>query len=402
MYACVKSKYSLQSTTSILPQLPYLKIIMIISSQFDGGNIECLDASDPQNIQLHIRKDNESDFYQWFYFRAANVKDIPGRYVISNAGSAAYTGGWKDYRAVASYDREYWFRVDTSFDGKDLVIEHSSAQDQIYFAYFAPYSMERHADLIAFAQSSGQCQVETLGHTLDGQAIDCLQFGEPSPTKKTLWMVARQHPGESMAEWWMEGLINRLVDDSDPVVKAVLQKAVVYLVPNMNPDGSRRGNLRTNAVGVNLNREWHASSLEKSPEVFHVFEKMKTTGLDFGLDVHGDEALPYNFLAGTEGIPGWNETRQQKLDYYKQTLAKINPDFQTKNGYPPNRAGNANMSYCSNALAERFASPVMTLEMPFKDAADTPDALQGWSPERCMKLASSCLDALHLCWDEMV
>jgi len=375
---------------------------MIISSQFDAGNIECIDQSDASNIKLRIRADHLSEFYQWFYFRAANVGDIACRYVIENAAGAAYVGGWKDYRAVASYDREFWFRVDTSFDGKQLVIEHTSEQDQVYFAYFAPYSMERHADLIAFAQGSEKCQVETLGHTLDGQAIDCLRFGDSDKADKTLWMVARQHPGETMAEWWMEGLINRLVDDSDPVVRSVLQKSVIYLVPNMNPDGSRRGHLRTNAAGINLNREWHQSSLEKSPEVYHVLEKMKSTGLDFGLDVHGDEALPYNFLAGTEGIPGWSKSRQKKLDLYKQTLASINPDFQTEHGYPANSAGNANMSYYSNALAEHFNAPVMTLEMPFKDALDTPDNEQGWSPERCMKLASSCLDALYMCWDEML
>ncbi len=122
---------------------------MIISSQFDGGNIECLDQSDPQNIRLKIRADNQSKFYQWFYFRASNAKHIACRYVIDNAAGAAYVGGWKDYRAVASYDREFWFRVDTSFDAERLVIEHSSEQDQIYFAYFAPSSEERHADWIA-------------------------------------------------------------------------------------------------------------------------------------------------------------------------------------------------------------------------------------------------------------
>ena len=375
---------------------------MIISSRFDAGNIECIDASDAGNIQLRIQADNQSDFYQWFYFRAANVKNIACQYLIENADEAAYVAGWKGYRAVASYDREYWFRVDTSFDGKRLVIEHTSEQDQVYFAYFAPYSMERHADLIAFGQESDRCQVEILGHTLDGQAIDCLRFGEPERTKKILWIVARQHPGETMAEWWMEGLINRLVDDSDPVVGSILQKSFIYLVPNMNPDGSRRGHLRTNAAGINLNREWHAPSLEKSPEVYYVLEKMKSTGLDFGLDVHGDEALPYNFLAGTEGIPGWSESRQGKLDLFKNTLAGLNPDFQTAHGYPVNKAGSANMSYCSNALAEHFNAPVMTLEMPFKDADDTPDSAQGWSPERCRKLASSCLDAVHLCWDEVV
>jgi len=374
---------------------------MIISSQFDGGNIECIDSSDPGRVLLNIRKDNQSDFYQWFYFRAANVKGLDCSYLIGNAAGAAYRKGWQDYRAVASYDREFWFRVDTRFDGENLIIEHNRTEDQVYFAYFAPYSMERHADLLAFAQTSERCQAETLGLTLDGQSIDCLRFGNADAPKK-VWLVARQHPGETMAEWWMEGMINRLVDDSDPVVNAILGNAVIYLVPNMNPDGSRRGHLRTNAVGSNLNREWDRATLEQSPEVFHVLEKITQTGLDIGLDVHGDEALPYNFIAGTEGTPGWNRERQAQLDLFKMTLANLNPDFQVEQGYPPNAAGTANMSYCSNSLAERFGALVMTLEMPFKDAAGTPDAIQGWSPERCARLAHSCLDALHLCWDQVV
>jgi len=375
---------------------------MIISSQFDGGNIECIDCSDPSRVLLNIRADRQSEFYQWFYFRAANVRDLDCRYLIINAAGAAYQKGWQDYQAVASYDREFWFRVDTSFDGENLVLEHNSTEDQVFFAYFAPYSMERHADLIAFAQTSERCQVETLGTTLDGQPMDCLRFGEADAARKKIWMVARQHPGETMAEWWMEAMVNRLVDHSDPVVNALLDKAVIYLVPNMNPDGSRRGHLRTNAAGSNLNREWHEPSLEKSPEVLCVLDKITRTGLDFGLDVHGDEALPYNFIAGTEGIPGWNHERQQQLDLFKMTLANLNPDFQVERGYPANSAGNANMSYCSNSLAERFGALVMTLEMPFKDTTATPDSVQGWSPERCGRLAHSCLDALHLCWDQVI
>lgn len=374
---------------------------MIISSDFDGGNIDCIDCSNPEQVRLAIRADNQSEFYQWFHFRVANVRDIDCRYLITNAGGAAYQAGWQDYRAVASYDREFWFRVDTSFDGENLVIEHNSSEDQVYFAYFAPYPMERHADLVAFAQTSERCRAETLGLTLDGQALDCLRFGEVDAAR-TIWMVARQHPGETMAEWWMEAMINRLVDSSDPVVNAILDKAVIYLVPNMNPDGSRRGHLRTNAVGSNLNREWDKPSLENSPEVFFVLEKIKQTGLDFGLDVHGDEALPYNFIAGTGGIPGWNQERQKQLELYKMTLASLNPDFQVEHGYPPNSPGSANMSYCSNSLAERFGALVMTLEMPFKDTTATPDRIQGWSPERCARLAHSCLDSLHLCWDQVM
>jgi len=35
----------------------------------------------------------------------------------------------------------------------------------------------------------------------------------------------------------------------------------------MNPDGSWRGHLRTNASGANLNREWGDPTPDKSPEV---------------------------------------------------------------------------------------------------------------------------------------
>ncbi len=70
----------------------------------------------------------------------------------------------------------------------------------------------------------------------------------------------------------------------------------------MNPDGSFLGHLRTNACGVNLNREWAELSVERSPEVFNVMERMKQTGITLALNVHGDEALPYNFIAGTEVI----------------------------------------------------------------------------------------------------
>ena len=51
-------------------------------------------------------------------------------------------------------------------------------QDAIYYAYFAPYSYERHQDLIAKSISSKHVRLEVLGETLDGHDIDLLQIGE--------------------------------------------------------------------------------------------------------------------------------------------------------------------------------------------------------------------------------
>lgn len=374
---------------------------MQISHNFDSANIECINVNADGNITLSIRKDNASDFFQWFHYRLTGAKDVDCRMEITNAHQASYVEGWEDYQAVASYDRQVWFRVDTQYDGKSLIINHTPECDSVYYAYFTPYSMERHRDLIANAQLSELCEYVHLGYTCDGQDMDLLKIGQAGEGKKVCWMIARQHPGETMAQWWMEGMLDSLLDPEDPIAKALLDKAVFYVVPNMNPDGSLRGNLRTNAMGANLNREWLEPSMERSPEVYLVREKMRQTGMDFCLDVHGDEALAYNFIAGSEGIPSWNEERQGLLDHYQQALVTASPDFQTQIGYEKDLPGQALMTVGTNYLAQEFNALVMTLEMPFKDTEKTPDQYVGWSAQRSQKLGVACLNALHCTIDKL-
>ncbi|MEA3018299.1 MAG: hypothetical protein QOI38_3021 [Sphingomonadales bacterium] len=362
-----------------------------VTSAFDGGNIKLV-GIEGDRIDLEIVKDNQSDFYQWFSFRVTGGAGRALEIRILNCAGAAYPLGWENYRACMSCDREEWERADTSYADGILTIRATPAANSIWFAYFAPYTMERHHDLVAEIAGHPEADYRSLGRTLDGQEIDYFRIGR-GPL--SVWLYARQHPGESMAEYWMEGALERLLDDSDPVSRRLREKATFHVVPNMNPDGSKRGHLRTNAIGVNLNREWHAPTAERSPEVFHVLAEMEKTGVDFAMDVHGDEAIPGNFLAGFEGIPGWKKEKQALFDAFSEALVRATPDFQTEKGYEIPGPGQANLSMSTAQLAERFGAVSMTLEMPFKDNDDLPDPVYGWSPERCRHLARSCLDALH-------
>jgi len=368
-----------------------------VSSAFDGGNIHLV-AIDGDRVDLEIAKDRQSDFYQWFYFRLTGGGGRPVTLRILNCAGAAYPMGWEDYRACVSEDREEWRRVDTSYADGVLTIELTPASDSVWIAYFAPYTMERHHDLVAEIAGLPDVEYRSLGQTLDGRELDYFRLaGGPLQ----VWLYARQHPGETMAEWWMEGAIARLLDDSDPVSRRLRERASFHIVPNMNPDGSFRGHLRTNAVGTNLNREWHAPSLEKSPEVFHVRSEMDRAGVDFAMDVHGDEAIAANFLAGFEGIPSWKPEQQAVFDAFSEALLAATPDFQTDRGYEIPAPGQANLSMSTAQLAERYGAVSMTLEMPFKDNADLPDPVFGWSPDRCRHLAGACLDSLHAVIDKV-
>ena len=307
-----------------------------ISSAFDAGNIRVL-SIDGDHAELEIVKDHGSDFFQWFHFRLAGAGGREVTLRIVNAGQSAYPGGWPDYRACMSLDREDWTRVaGTSFTDGALTIRFTPETDLVWLAYFAPYSMERHHDLVSTLAALPGVAYRSLGNSLDGQDIDCLTIGEGATT---VWLYARQHPGETMAEWWMEGALEKLTDPDDPVARVLRRECTFHVVPNMNPDGSRRGHLRTNAIGVNLNREWHAPSAERSPEVLCVRDAMDAAPPAFAMDVHGDEAIPANFLAGFEGIHSLTEPQSALFRTFSATLERLSPDFQTRQGYEtPRRA----------------------------------------------------------------
>lgn len=365
-----------------------------IDAAFDSGNIEVL-SIEGKSARLAVKKDHMSEFAQWFHFRVSGAAGEEITLKITGLNDSAYPGGWPGYDACVSEDREYWARTSSSFEKDDeggtLTISYTPASGVSYFAYFAPYSMERHHDLVAEAASCEGVELTRLATTLDGQPLDMLQMGEGD---KQVWLYARQHPGETQAEWWMEGALECLTDPSDPVSRGLLKRCRIHIVPNCNPDGSRRGHLRTNAVGTNLNREWESPTPEKSPEVLAIRNKMDETGVDFAMDVHGDEAIPAVFLAGFEGIPSWTDELGEQYYRYERILDRRTPDFQTKLGYPKAWGGKANLTISTNQVAERFGACAMTLEMPYKDLADFPEPEQGWSPERCKMLGRECLAAL--------
>ncbi|WKC39960.1 M14 family metallopeptidase [Shewanella algae] len=374
---------------------------MRISANFDGGNIQVISLDNKDDIRLAIRPDQGGEFYQWFNFRFEGQVGNSYTLNIINAGSASYPKGWENYQAVASYDRQHWFRLPTKYDDGKLSINVELDADAIQIAYFAPYSYERHLDLLSAVQVHPEVSLEHLGLTLDGRDLTLVKVGDGDNSKRNIWITARQHPGETMAEWLVEGLLYRLLDSDDPVSKQLLDKANFYVVPNMNPDGSVRGHLRTNAAGVNLNREWQTPSLEKSPEVYHVVQKMKETGVDLFYDVHGDEGLPYVFLAGCEGIPCWDERLTQLQQEFASALLLVSPDFQSEHGYEKDEPGKANLTIGSNWVGETFNCLSNTLEMPFKDNDNLADPLVGWSPERCLYLGEASLTAMLTVVDKL-
>ena len=365
--------------------------MIIINSDFESGAIEVVEATSASDIIVNIKKDNQACTRQWFYFSVSTEQAEHQHIIIRNASEVSFAKAWQDYQVFASYDNQNWFRVNTSFDGSALHINHLAECTTVYYAYFVPYSLARQKQLIDTVKRSPLVDSLPLPNSPLGRNMEILRFGKPSQSTKKIWIIARQHPGETMAQWLIEGCMNALVENN--TLTENHPEYVFYLVANMNPDGSLIGNHRTNALGKNLNRCWDEPCSNQCPEVFYVQQAMHDIGVDFFIDLHGDEEIPYNFIM--------SKGDDKKGELVKQQLAKYSTNFQTAFDYNSVNTGcgtsccSANKNKAKTAtgfVAEHFNVPSLLLEASFKSLQNT-KAEGSWDNLQCVKLGEQLIDA---------
>ena len=371
-----------------------------VTAQIPNGSIDIVAASNPADIRLRLRRDPGPDQLAigYYHFQVTGAKGSECNYRIVDVGTDAqarlagrddYEDGWTNTGPHVSYDRRYWFRISGHMEGRDYVFTHRPDHDVCYYARWAPYPVTRELELIGRCAQSPRVRVTTLCKSVAGMDVNLMTIGEPAADKRVCWVIARQHPSEMMGGYFVEGLLERMIDESDPVARQFLQRAVLYVVPNMNPDGASMGLTRANGAGANLNREWVEPSVERSPEVYYVRAEMERTGVDFCLDVHGDEELRCVFLGGPLEIPSRSERLASLFRRFEHFWAAASPDYELGHPYPGGPPPEADLRMAWNWIAERFNCLSVLLEQPFKDTSWWQDPVQGWSPERALRLGES-------------
>jgi cytosolic carboxypeptidase protein 5 len=97
----------------------------------------------------------------------------------------------------------------------------------------------------------------------DGQRAH--RFGN----RPIVFFSARVHPGETPAQWVLEGVVRFLLRDSncDPRAAALRNNFVFKIIPILNPDGVARGHYRADTLGVNLNRTYQFPTRQREPTI---------------------------------------------------------------------------------------------------------------------------------------
>lgn len=374
---------------------------MKISSEFDSGNIDVVSVASPTNIQLKLKKDNNACTRQWFHFCLDTSANEVHKITIVNAGESSFSNALTGYNVLASYNKENWFRVESYYDEQTLIIHHTPTSSRIFYAYYVPYYYERHQALMSKIMCLDFFHKKNLGTSLDNHPIELVVIGEQAAHKKKVWIIGRQHPGETMAQWFIEGILTHFINKA-PSSLQLLSSAVFYLVPNMNPDGSVRGNHRTNAAGINLNRQWHHPSKLKCPEVYYVRRAMHEIGVDLFLDIHGEEEIPYAFMMGGSS----SLKLKQQADEFKGRFAQSNTNFQTLYDYDNYQSGCGvgccgstcnqphELAKATDYVEHNFGCLSLLLELPFKTPLSVEAKTANNPQEQCIALGQSILDPI--------
>ncbi|MEQ1570332.1 MAG: M14 family zinc carboxypeptidase [Myxococcota bacterium] len=119
--------------------------------------------------------------------------------------------------------------------------------------------------LAEIALGSTRAGTARYGTSVEGRPIDALWVGvRPELGAPSIRVLAAHHGDEPASAELALALAESLVAEGDPRIGPVLDRATVWIVPFVNPDGVAHG-VRINANGVDLNRnydyQWSAREL---------------------------------------------------------------------------------------------------------------------------------------------
>lgn len=294
-----------------------------ITTNFESGNInhiKNIQRKKDVNIILEIENEpypsNTKNKYQnWFYFKSNNVQRKSITYTIQNI--RIFDNDWRGFNVCYSYDNKIWKRIKTSFSkvNKTLTWQHKSSKKNVFFAYYPPYTTEMKNKLINKYKNR-----KNVKHILLNKNIDTLILGN-GPLH--IYIVARQHPGETIGSWMAEGFLNAYFSSKQ---RKIIEKTfTIVVIPMANPSGVKSGHWYTNKKGQNLNRSWRHN---KTPETTAI-KKLINFGPEgiLYLDLHGDEGASKHFI--TTCIEKKNTVRES----FNKIMGKFCPNFQLKDYY---------------------------------------------------------------------
>jgi len=167
---------------------------------------------------------------------------------------------------VVSKDGLHWKPVPTDrLPGNRVHLTVVMPGPKLFVARVEPYRLSDLDRFLANLRTNPAVEISLIGQTAQGRDLEMVQVGDPH-AKHRVFIRARAHPWETVGNWVVEGLVERLLKD-DEKARHWRHVYCTYILPMANKDGVAAGMTRFNARGKDLNRDWdQPADPELAPE----------------------------------------------------------------------------------------------------------------------------------------
>lgn len=354
------------------------------STDFEAGAAADIHYRKDGSIGFSIPKDPGGSQYLWFYFKVFNCGKDPLEFVLENAVGAHQTGRrWNISRPVFSSDGRTWVHAEeTSYFNAFGLASKLGIQpvfrfrspiiaDTLWVAYSYPYTSR---DLKAFLEPIEDSQgvaISVLGKSEEGRDIAMVQItGDQLPEKnkkQSIWIVGREHPGETPSSYICEGIIGALLGSASG---SLLRDAFDFaIIPMLNVDGVAHGYYYHNARGVNLARDWvEPKSSEARALRDALIKNIQKRGIRLLINLHSanDPKIGHFFLV----IP-WDNLKYEDAKFQKRLLQAADKRHPQLQGHSTTiLRGRRGMTGNASALYRDFGLYSFYIESNYNRGAD--------------------------------
>jgi hypothetical protein len=333
-----------------------------ILADFESGNAMGSSVVSPAHVRFSARPDS-SPRPLWFYFCVQGSTAPAIRCELRNADQCLGPRlGWRTARPVFSADGRSWQRVARS----EYVEE---ATDFGYFSFTVPVVGRR--TFVAYCYPYTTADLETLTQPLSRQRFELcrspedrpvpyLRLGNHQSPKKSVWILARQHAGETPASYVAEGIVRTLAGSDLPS----LESTAYHVIPLLDVDGVFHGRYGKDEEPVDFNRDWRDHPVR--PEIIALQRAIRAAHhqapiscvIDLHAPHHGDTSC-YAF-----GNPAGDSKGAELQTSLIRYLANEGPETvgfretDLRNDYRPERSAR-------EYLARTLDVPVITFEISY-------------------------------------
>lgn len=197
----------------------------------------------------------------WFCFRLsasptmARNRPRNVRLVLKHAYNMLGGQDLSAIRPVVRYEGEDWQRLGAGElvplpDGRaHITWEVMPPRTTLDVAFCYPYGMDDVRALVA--DTDGYWRMDTIGVSQRSRPLVRLSndYGSEGGDRPGLYLIARQHSGETPGSWVMDGFLRHLASLGD-------RAPLVWAVPLANIDGVEQGDYGKDNFPYDLNRAW--------------------------------------------------------------------------------------------------------------------------------------------------